>query len=251
VLVLVGASLTRVMIRRREIATQHTASQVLPNFGELRGLLQSPGFRHILFAGVIAAVARTVNAALALIYYRLVLQLSEAQVTQVIFPVFTLCIVTSIPFWIRLSNGQGKQRPAALAVSLLGAVGCIAYPLLPAGLLWPTVLISALTGVLCGSVFLVESMITDFIDTDAVQTSKRKEALYFAVWKSALKVARAIAFVCVGVGLQLLGVDLAAEHASPEMQFRIVLLFGGFVGVCFMISGRFIFRADVPAPLER
>jgi hypothetical protein len=35
------------------------------------------------------------------------------------------------------------------------------------------------------------------------------------------------------------------------MQFRIVLLFGGFVGVCFMISGRFIFRADVPAPLER
>ena len=250
-MVLVGASLTLFMIRRRERATQHTAPAVLPRWRELRGLLKDRGFMSILYAGIIAAVARTVNAALALIYYRLVLQLSEPQVTQAILPVFTLCIVVSIPLWIWLSKRYGKQRPAAFAVCLLGAIGCVAYPLLPEQLLAPTLLVSVITGVLCGAVFLVESMITDCIDADAVETSERKEALYFAVWKSGLKVARAIAFVCVGVGLHLMGVDLAAESISAPMQTGIVLLFGVFVGVCFMLSGWYLLRAQVPRPLHR
>lgn len=249
-MVLVGATVTVCMIRRRERATQHTAPRQLPGRSEFLSLLKDRGFMSVLYAGVIAAVARTVNAALALIYYRLVLSLSEAQVTQAIFPVFTLCIVASIPLWICLSKRYGKQRPAACAVFLLGAVGCIAYPLLPASVLWPTLLVSVVTGVLCGAVFLVESMITDCIDADAIQTSKRKEALYFAVWKSGLKVARAIAFVCVGVGLHLQGIDLGAESVSPQLKNGIVLLFGVFVGMCFMLSGWYLSRARVPAPLE-
>jgi Na+/melibiose symporter-like transporter len=133
---------------------------------------------------------------------------------------------------------------------MLGAVGCIAYPLLPANLLWPTLLVSVFTGVLCGAVFLVESMITDCIDVDAIQTSERKEALYFAVWKSGLKIARAIAFVCVGVGLHFLGIDLSVESVSPQLKNGIVLLFGVFVGLCFMLSGWYVGRARVPASLE-
>jgi GPH family glycoside/pentoside/hexuronide:cation symporter len=250
-LVLIGASMTCLMIRRRERATQHTAPAVLPRWRELRCLFEDRGFMCILCAGIIAAVARTVNAALALIYYRLVLQLSETQVTQAILPVFTLCIVISIPLWIWLSKRFGKQRPAAAAVSLLGAIGCVAYPLLPAHYMSPTLLVSVITGLLCGAVFLVESMITDFIDANAIETAQRKEALYFAVWKSGLKVARAIAFVCVGVGLHMMGVDLAAEAISTQMQVGIVLLFGIFVGACFMLSGWFLWRAQVPNPLQR
>ena len=250
-LVVVGATLTLSMIRRRERATQHTAPAVLPDWGELRGLLQDRGFLYILYAGVIAAVARTVNAALALIYYRMVLELSEAQVTQAILPVFTLCIVASIPFWIWVSKRFGKQRPAAVAVFLLGAVGCVAYPLLPANFLGPTLLISIITGWLCGAVFLVDSMITDLIDANELKTSERKEALYFAVWKSGLKVARAIAFVCVGLGLYWMKVDLGAESITAQMQTGIVLLFGVFVGICFMVSGWSLLRAQVPQPLHR
>lgn len=250
-LVLVGATLTLGMIRKRERATQHAPPAVLPDWGELRGLLRDRGFMYVLYAGIIAAVARTVNAALALIYYRMVLELSEAQVTQAILPVFTLCIVLSIPFWIWLSKRFGKQRPAAAAVFLLGAVGCVAYPLLPVGWLAPTLCVSVVTGVLCGAVFLVESMITDLIDANALNTSERKEALYFAVWKSGLKVARAIAFVCVGLGLYWMEIDLGAERLSASMQTGIMLLFGVLVGVCFMGSGWYLMRAQVPQPLHR
>ena len=223
----------------------------MPRWSEVRGLLRDRGFMHVLYAGIIAAVARTVNAALALIYYRMVLELSEAQVTQAILPVFTLCIVLSIPFWIWLSKCFGKQRPAAAAVFLLGAVGCVAYPLLPVGCLAPTLFVSVVTGVLCGAVFLVESMITDLIDANALNTSERKEALYFAVWKSGLKVARAVAFVCVGLGLYWMEIDLGAERLSASMQTGIMLLFGVLVGVCFMVSGWYLIRAQVPKPLHR
>ena len=41
---------------------------------------------------------------MALLYYRLVLKLSEEQVTGVILPIFTLFIILSIPLWIYLSK---------------------------------------------------------------------------------------------------------------------------------------------------
>ena len=93
-------------------------------------------------------------------------------------------------------------------------------------------------------------MITDLIDADEVASGKRKESLYFAVWKSVLKIARAVAFVVIGVGLDLVGLDLSRETVSEGAQWGIVLLFGIVVGLCFIVAGWFIKRADVPEPIE-
>jgi Na+/melibiose symporter-like transporter len=91
-------------------------------------------------------------------------------------------------------------------------------------------------------------MITDLIDTDEAATGKRKESLYFAVWKSGLKVARALAFVAIGLGLEIMGLDLSLEAVSSRMQWGIIWLFGIAVGLCFVAAGWFIYRADVPEP---
>lgn len=249
-LVLVTGSLTACFLRARERATAPEARSTLPCWAEVKRLFQDQAFVRILLAGVIAAVGRTINAALALMYYRFVLELSEAQVTQAIFPVFTLSIVLSIPLWIALSKRYGKRTPAYISVGGLGIMGIIAYPILPAGLIWPPLLVSTIGGVLCGAVFLVDSMITDLIDADEAATGKRKESLYFAVWKSGLKVARAIAFVAVGLGLQLMGLDLSRESVPESMQWGIILLFGIAVGLCFVFAAWIIYRADVPEPKE-
>lgn len=249
-LVLLTGAATVLSLRSRERATAHDESSSLPRLSEVKGLVQDRAFLSLIYAGTIAAVGRTINAALALMYYRFVLELSEAQVTQAIFPIFTLSIVLSIPLWITLSKRYGKRAPAYISVSGLGIMGIIAYPILPAGLVWPPLIVSTVGGVLCGAVFLVDSMITDLIDADESATGKRKESLYFAVWKSALKVARAIAFVLIGVGLDFVGLDLSKESVSTAAEWGIVLMFGVVVGLCFVVAGWFIYRADVPKPLE-
>ena len=247
-LVLVTGSLTAFFLRARERETAHEVQSKLPTWVEVKSLFQDLAFVQILTAGVVAAVGRTINAALALMYYRFVLELSEAQVTQAIFPVFTLSIVFSIPLWIALSKRHGKRVPAYISVGGLGVMGIIAYPILPAGLVWPPLIVSTIGGILCGAVFLVDSMITDLIDADEATTGKRKESLYFAVWKSGLKVARAIAFVAIGLGLQAMGLDLSRDAVSEPMQWGIILLFGIVVGLCFVVAGWFIYRSDVPQP---
>jgi GPH family glycoside/pentoside/hexuronide:cation symporter len=246
--VVVSGTLTGFALKPRERQSVAQRIDKAPTLGEAKALVRDRGFLDLLIAGIIAAVGRTINAALALMYYRFVLKLSEAQVTQIVLPIFTLSIVFSIPLWIALSKRFGKRLPAYVAVGGLGVMGIIAYPLLPEGILWPTILVSILGGVLCGAVFLVDSMITDLIDADEVRSGKRKESLYFAVWKSGLKVARALAFVSIGIALELMGLDLARETVSTALEWGIVLLFGIVVGLCFVVAGYFIYRADVPEP---
>lgn len=250
IVVLATGILTTIGLRSRERETAYMVRTKLPSPTDIKGLIHDKAFISLLSAGTIAAVGRTLNAALALMYYRFVLELSEAQVTQVIFPIFTLSIVLSIPLWIAFSERYGKRIPAYISVSGLGVMGIIAYPILPAGLVWPPLVVSTIGGVLCGAVFLVDSMITDLIDADEAATGNRKESLYFAVWKSALKVARAIAFVVIGFGLDLFGLDLSKETVSSAAQWGIVLLFGVAVGLCFLVAGWFIYRADVPEHLK-
>ena len=249
-LVLATGSLTAFFLRPREQETSHKVNSALLSWAEVKVLFRDRAFMQILCAGVIAAIGRTINASLALMYYRFVLELSEAQVTQAIFPVFTLSIVLSIPLWIALSKCYGKRAPAYVSVGCLGVMGIIAYPTLPAGLVWPSLIVSSIGGVLCGAVFLIDSMITDLIDADEVKTGYRKESLYFAVWKSGLKVARALAFVAIGLGLQAMGLDLSREAASESMPWGIVLLFGIAVVLCFVLAAYFIWRANVPEPNE-
>jgi len=249
-IVLVTGTVTALCLKPRERSTAQAPQSKLPSWGEVKGIFRDRGFVQLLIAGVIAAVGRTVNAALALMYYRFVLELTEAQVTQAILPVFTLSIVLSIPLWIAVSKRYGKRGPAYIAVGGLGVMGIIAYPILPEGLIWPPLIVSVIGGGLSGAVFLVDSMITDLIDADEEATGKRKESLYFAVWKSGLKVARALAFVAIGVGLEVIGLDLSLEAVSPTMQWGIIFLFGILVGLCFVIAGVFIRRARVPEPAE-
>lgn len=245
VIVMITAAITTFIIRPREKAAHYATAFEVPSLAEAKNLLKDAAFRNILIASVIAAIGRTINSALALMYYRFVLKLSEEQVTQIIFPVFTLSILFSIPLWVQLSKRYGKAKPAWLAVAGLGLMGILAYPTLPSEKLIPALIVSCIGGILCGAVFLVDSMITDLIDLDAQKTGKRKESLYFAVWKSGVKISRAIAFVVIGFSLDVASLELSLNTVSQSTEWVIIGLFGILVGICFVLSGLYLRRVNI------
>jgi len=244
VLVVVSGCLTVAGLRSRDRSSTEVRTIEIPSLSEAMRVLERKDFRNILYASLVAAVGRTINAALALIYYRLVLNLSEQSVTQIIFPVFTLSIVASIPLWIGVSRCFGKARPAWLSVGALGVMGIIAYPTLPEDKVWPVLFVSVIGGILCGAVFLVDSMITDLIDQDEEESGKRKESLFFALQKSTVKVSRAIAFIFVGGCLELFGINVADTTTGSAEKWIIIGLFGFAVGLCFIASSYYLRRIE-------
>lgn len=243
-IVFFSSSLTALGLRSRDRLSTEMRKVDIPNLSEALAVLDHPAFRKILYASAIAAIGRTINSALALSYYRLVLNMSEQTVTQKIFPVFTISIVLSIPLWTWLSKLYGKVRPAWVSLGLLGLLGIIAYPILPEQTVWPVLIISVIGGVFCGAVFLVDSMITDLIDWDEMATGKRKEALFFAVQKSAVKISRAIAFILVGSGLEIFGINISDDFADASERWIIICLFGFFVGLCFIFGSYFLRQTE-------
>lgn len=245
IIVIVSSFLTVVGLRKQDrISTENHEAKV-PDFKEAIAVLNQEDFRKILYASLIAAVGRTINSALALIYYRLVLNLSEKSVTQIIFPVFTLSIVLSIPLWVVLSKRYGKARSAWVSVGALGIMGIVAYPLLPEGKVWPVLLVSIVGGILCGAVFLVDSMITDLIDRDEKTSGKRKESLFFAIQKSTVKLSRAIAFIFVGGCLGFFNLNETDSAAGPLERWIVVGLFGFAVGLCFIASSYYLRKTEI------
>lgn len=245
VIVVVSSVITVIGLRNRDRIITEVRNVEIPSFKEAIGVLNQEDFRKILYASLIAAIGRTINSALALIYYRLVLNLSEKSVTQIIFPVFTLSIVLSIPLWIGLSKRFGKARPAWMSVGALGIMGMVAYPILPREMVWPVLFVSVIGGILCGAVFLVDSMITDLIDENEKISGKRKESLFFAIQKSTVKMSRAIAFIFVGGCLELFNLNVADASAGAMEQWIIIGLFGFAVGLCFIASSYYLRKTEV------
>lgn len=245
IIVIISSLLTTIGLRNRDRSSTEVHETKIPNLRGTLAVFKQKDFQNILFASLIAAVGRTINAALALIYYRLALNLSEQSVTKIIFPVFTLSIVFSIPLWTALSKHYGKARPAWISVRALGIMGIIAYPILPENMVWPVLAVSIIGGVLCGAVFLVDSMITDLIDQDEEVSGTRKESLFFAIQKSTVKISRAIAFIFVGSCLEIFGLNVADATSGPVEKWIIVGLFGFAVGLCFIASSYFLKKTEV------
>lgn len=244
-LVLISGVFTAVLVRGRDKSCQDNREFTVPSFDIVWNLRKNRPFMSIIYASVLAGIGRTINAAIALMYYRLVLNLSEEAVTRMVLPVFTFSIILSIPIWVLLSQKFGKEKPAWIAVFGLGLMGILFYPILPEGNVYPVLLVSVIGGFLSGAVFLVDSMITDIIDLDEKETGHRKEALFFAVWKSVVKISRALAFVVVGLILGILNVDISAGETDTFTKWTIITLFGGVVSAFFMMSGFFLKKVNM------
>ncbi|MCE9598919.1 MAG: MFS transporter [Spirochaetia bacterium] len=207
--------------------------------GDVTGLRKNRPFLILFCALLVATIGRTVNSSLALFYYDRRLHLSEQDVVLYVLGLFILTISFSIPFWVWMSAKMGKIPAAAVGILLLGLMTTIGYPLFPAYDLRGPLMAAFIGGIAVGSIVLLESLLADIVDFDRLKSGKRREGLYFGVWKMGAKASRAIGLALSGILLQWTGIDSgsigAAIAISPEETgFRLALLFGPFVGMFFL-----------------
>lgn len=207
----------------------------------LWSVARNPVFAPLLWAYVVAQLGRTVNASLALHYYKIRLGFTESQAQSYIIGVLVIVITLSLPVWVWLSRRFGKKRPAFIGAIIIGVLTIVVYPMLPPGNLALAVfLASGVCGAFVGSIVLFDSLVTDIVDYDELKSREHREGLYFGCWLMATKVARALGLACTGVLMSGIGFDENAASHAPELGLKIAMVYGPFVGACF-IAAAFIF----------
>lgn len=206
----------------------------------LAGILSvatNPIFIPLLLAYIVATMGRTMNAALALFYYKVRLGFTEQQTIFGVLGVFILTLSVSIMVWVAVSQRFGKKWPAFTGALMLGLLTMPLYPLLPPGNLWLAIVFaSVLGGFAAGAIVIFDSLVADVVDHDELMTGKNRDGLYFGCWMMATKVARAFAFAASGGVLQWTGLDREAAVQAEGVGWRIALVFGPMVGMCFVLA---------------
>lgn len=216
------------------------------DFGaNLRGILLNPVFAPFLIAFILVAMGRTMNATLALPYYKDSLDLSESAVQGPILSVFTLVIVLSVPAWVWLGRRFGKKFPAFAGMAVLGVMTMIAYPLFPAGSVAGPVVAAVIGGFAVGAIILVESLVTDIADEDFVRNGEDREGIYFGFWRMGQKLARSLTLGLTGLMLSAIGYEEALSEQSPETDRALALLFGLGVGGLFLVASLVFLRTPI------
>lgn len=216
------------------------------NFGRV---LANKAFVPFFMAFLLVAMGRTLNATLALPYYKDGLRLKESAVQGPILSVFTLCIVLSVPMWVWLGRRFGKRDPAFWGLLVLGVMTVVAYPLFPEGSVMGPVGAAVLGGLAVGAIILVESLVTDIADADWVESGEEREGVYFGFWRMGQKVARSVTLGLTGLMLGLIGYEESLAVQTESTRRGLAYLFGFGVGGLF-VAAALVFRLT-PISRER
>ncbi len=191
----------------------------------LKESVMSPFFVLLVFGFMAIAVGRSFNSSLALPYYKTTLKLSEEQI-GIILLVLTVFIILAAPLWVHFSKAIGKARLFFGAVISLALLSAIVYPILPAGLLWPVLLLAGTGGVLVASIVLLESLFSDFVEEQKSITAKNVSGVYYGIWRMLSKVARALGIACTGLFLSLVGYEQGSLIQATSIERSIAWAFG-------------------------
>lgn len=210
--------------------------------------LQNKPFRILLLTFAVIQVGGGIHQIL--VPYAFTYWLGRQDLVSTVIAIYMAAFLVSIPLWTRLAHVLGKDR--ALKLCMLWAATALA--LLPL-LLSPTMGYVRLVPLLIvaglgngGWAVLPVAITADVIDTDELDTARRREGAYFGVWTLALKLATAIASGLVGFGLQLVGyVPNATQSATAVLGIR--LLYGPLPSL-FILAGLAVF-AGFPLTRER
>lgn len=203
--------------------------------------LANPSFRPLVLGYVVAMLGVGVNAAVALFYYGRHLELRDAEIQELLVT-FLAVWTLSLVFWVWISRRLGKNRPLARGATILGVAISILYLVLPPGnFVLPLVLGAYGIGFLFGCTLLIDSLLTDVIDSDRLRTRQQRAGIYFGFWRFAAKLARATSLLTTGLVLDLAGFD-PAEPPSEGLRWALRLLFGPGVGCFFLFAGLILLR---------
>jgi Na+/melibiose symporter-like transporter len=204
----------------------------MPLVPGLKIMWRNGPFKRLVAAFFVNQLGTSISTALIVFYVRSVLQDDDKTILQLlVYYGFNLC---GIPFFVRYSGIVGKHRAWCLAL-LLFAFFMLGYLLLGAGDFYWMLPITAITGFLAGSFWVIpNSMKADVIDIDRLESGEDRTAWYFAVWSLATKVALSVGpAIALGL-LSLTGYVPAAEAGAYEgstLGLKLLFVFGPSTGL--------------------
>jgi GPH family glycoside/pentoside/hexuronide:cation symporter len=85
-------------------------------------------------------------------------------------------------------------------------------------------------------VFLLDATVADLVDSDRLHSGRHREGLYFGVWRTAAKLARALGLLASGLMLDVIGFAPREAVQPPGVDLRLALVFGPGVGAFFVVA---------------
>jgi glycoside/pentoside/hexuronide:cation symporter, GPH family len=197
----------------------------------LKAIMRNGPFRRVLVSTMVGALAGSLNAAVAILFYDHVLKLGQAGFVLILV-LFGAAALGS-PFWVSLGNRLGKHRALCVAVFLsmlaFSSVPLVVYfivPVSPDFTFIAMFLITLVQGFAFGAgAILGASMLADVVDLDMMRSGEHRTGLLFAFLGFARKF-----FEAAGVGIALpliafLGFDPQAEAQTESGKFGIVMVY--------------------------
>ena len=203
----------------------------MPLLPGLRLMWRNGPFKRLIAAFFVNQLGTSISTALIVFYVRSVLQEDEKAIVQLL--VFYAFNLSGIPFFVKYSSRVGKHRAWCHALFLFSFC-MLGYLLLGAGDFYWMLPITAVTGFLAGSFWVIpNSMKADVIDIDRLESGEDRTAWYFAVWSLAIKVA-----LTVGPAIALWMLSLTGYVPSPEagvdegstLGLKLLFVFGPATG---------------------
>ena len=190
------------------------------------------------FGFVAIAIGRSFNSSLALPYYRSRLKFTEEQFGLTILTL-TIFIIASAPIWVCLANRFAKTTLFLSAVAVLAILSSIAYPSIPPKAISWVILVASIGGILVSSIVLLDSLFSDFVESEKESQSRDVSGAYYGIWRMLSKVARALGIACSGLLLSAIGYEEGSLSQDYSTERAIAWAFGPGVAI-FLAAGVFL-----------
>jgi GPH family glycoside/pentoside/hexuronide:cation symporter len=247
-LMVVMIAIAFVRIRER---TTPAESHGFPFFEGLRVTFRNRAFRVLLFVYLFSVVGGSFIAPLSLFIAKYVIQAEWAM--KYVMLAYLVGSLGSIPLWLRLSRTYGKQKTWTWAL-LLATVGYAISFSYHEGTWIRWIILAVVVGAGNGcTMTLGPAVSADVIDSDELETGKRREGAFVGVWSFVDKAAVGLA-VFVGLqGLDAIGYEPNVEQNADViagMKFLYCLLPAIFHLAALIIFQRFPITPEVHADIR-
>jgi Na+/melibiose symporter-like transporter len=212
-------------------------------FGGLRLVARNPAFGRMIGCVLLFVSGIAIQGTL----HRLVL--SDVMGDESRFPLMilaeNLATLAAVPLWLWLSKRIGKHR-ALMAAALWLAVLSLPLALLREGDTGLLIAMIVVRGSSFASIlFLANSIAADVIDVDTLASGEQRSGLYFAAWGMTIKLSLAFGVLLGATLPAAFGYDPAAAVTTPDVQARLMAIYGLVPALMMAAGALFLYRFPV------
>lgn len=248
-----GLSCLLILVAFARVRERPEAAQAghFPFFAGLRVTFRNRAFVVLMFTYLIALIGGSFIAPLTLYIAKYVIKARE--VVPFVMISYLAGSVIAIPIWVRMSSKIGKNRTWSIAMLLATAVYATSY-YYHEGTWQIWIVLAAIVGAANGcTMTLGASISADVIDSDELETGRRREGAFMGIWSFMDKAAIGIAIFVGMQGLEAVGY-VPNQDQNETVVFGIKFLYCIVPAVCHLaaviVFQRFPITAEVHAAIR-